>query len=245
VSIRVMSAGQGYRYLLNSVVVGDGDRDAASALTRYYTEAGTPPGAWIGSGVAGLPSLAEGDAVSEEQLRRLMGHGQDPGTGDPLGRPYRQFANADQRIQRRVDRLPKNLDEAERHAQIALIRDEENSKTTGTPVAGFDLTFSAPKSVSTSWAVSDAGTQALIATAHHQALKDVLDLLERDVAMTRIGTGVRERATLTSRRTRQHLLDQQPLSIRKHLKTRHPKRLSDNHQSIYQTRPSSARSELR
>ena len=44
VSIRVMTAGQGYRYLLNSVVTGDGDPDAASTLTRYSAEAGTPPG---------------------------------------------------------------------------------------------------------------------------------------------------------------------------------------------------------
>lgn len=41
VSIRVMTAGQGFRYLLNSVVVGDGDRDAATALTRYYEQTGT------------------------------------------------------------------------------------------------------------------------------------------------------------------------------------------------------------
>ncbi|PMC74258.1 hypothetical protein CJ197_14440 [Brachybacterium sp. UMB0905] len=54
VSIRVMTAGQGYRYLLNSVVVGDGDRDAATALTRYYEQSGTPPGRWYGSGLDGL-----------------------------------------------------------------------------------------------------------------------------------------------------------------------------------------------
>lgn len=42
VSIRVMTAGQGFRYLLNSVVVGDGDRDVATALTRYYEQTGTP-----------------------------------------------------------------------------------------------------------------------------------------------------------------------------------------------------------
>ena len=48
ISIRVMSAGQGYRYLLKSVVAGDRDRDAASALTGYYTDAGTPPGIWLG-----------------------------------------------------------------------------------------------------------------------------------------------------------------------------------------------------
>lgn len=37
-SIRVMTAGDGYRYLLNSVVYGDGDHDASSALTRYYKQ---------------------------------------------------------------------------------------------------------------------------------------------------------------------------------------------------------------
>ena len=30
----------------------DGNTDRLSALTRYYTETGTPPGTWIGSGVA-------------------------------------------------------------------------------------------------------------------------------------------------------------------------------------------------
>lgn len=183
-----MSAGQGYRYLLKSVVAGDRDRDAASALTGYYTDAGTPPGIWLGAGLTGLETFTEGDQVSEEQLSRLMGHGQHPDTGEWLGRAYRQFATTGERVERRVDRLPKDLDETERTAQVAAITAEEARKPTGSPVAGFDLTFSVPKSVSTLWAVSDSGTQALIAEAHHQAMKDVLDIIERDVAMTRIGT---------------------------------------------------------
>lgn len=188
ISIRVMSAGHGYRYLLGSVVTGDGDRDAASALVRYYAEAGTPPGKWLGAGLTGLDTLKQGDPVSEEQLRRLVGHGQHPDTGEILGRAYRQFATADQRVERRVDRLPKGPGDAEHAAQVAAITAEEARKPTGSPVAGFDLTFSAPKSVSTLWAVSDAGTQALIAEAHQQAIRDVLGIIERDVAMTRIGT---------------------------------------------------------
>lgn len=188
VSIRVMTAGQGYRYLLESVVVGDGDRDAATALTRYYSEAGTPPGRWLGRGVAGLTGdLEPGEQVTEGQLRRLMGHGQDPSTGDLLGRPYRTYASAAERIQRRLDRLPDSLSEHERAAQTALIASEEQRKPTGAAVAGFDLTFSAPKSVSTLWAIADGGVQALIAQAHHAAIAEVLDLIERDVAMTRIG----------------------------------------------------------
>lgn len=103
-----MSAGQGYRYLLKSVVAGDRDRDAASALTGYYTDAGTPPGIWLGAGLTGLETFTEGDQVSEEQLSRLMGHGQHPDTGEWLGRAYRQFATTGERVERRVDRLPKD-----------------------------------------------------------------------------------------------------------------------------------------
>ncbi len=36
----------------------------------------------------------------------------------------------------------------------------------GAPVAGFDLTFSPPKSVSTAWAMADEGTKAVIYACH-------------------------------------------------------------------------------
>ncbi|MGP9604775.1 MobF family relaxase [Brachybacterium sp. AOP42-E1-35] len=183
-----MTGGDGYRYLLNSVVTGDGDRDAASALTRYYLEPGTPPGSWIGSGLPGLSGgVAPGAAVTEAQLRRLMGFGQDPNSGEQLGRPSRTFATATERVERRLDKLSDALTDEERAAQTALVEAEEAAKPTGAPVAGFDLTFSVPKSVSTLWAVADGGMQALIAQAHHAAIQDVINLLERDVAMTRIG----------------------------------------------------------
>ena len=70
-TIRVMSSGKGYEYLLKSVVVGDGDREMSSPLTRYYTESGCPPGTWVGTGLMSLddgrtPALAEGDTVTEE-----------------------------------------------------------------------------------------------------------------------------------------------------------------------------------
>lgn len=183
-----MTAGDGFRYLLNSVVTGDGDRDAASSLTRYYLESGTPPGSWIGSGLPGLSGgVAAGGAVTEEQLRRLMGHGRDPNSGEQLGRPFRKFATAAERVERRLGKLSNVLADEERATQTALIQAEEARKLTGAPVAGFDLTFSVPKSVSTLWAVADGGTQALIVQAHHAAIQDVIGLLERDVAMTRVG----------------------------------------------------------
>lgn len=183
-----MTAGQGYRYLLNSVVVGDGDRDATTALTRYYEQTGTPPGRWYGSGLSGLTEpLEAGSEVREEQLKRLLGHGQDPVTGEQLGRPYRSFATESERVEARVEQLPQTLTGHEREVETAKIQAEEASKPSVAPTAGFDLTFSVPKSVSTLWAVSDAGTQSLIGQAHHAAIADVLELIERDVAMTRVG----------------------------------------------------------
>lgn len=40
--MRVMHAGDGYRYLLRSVAAGDGNRSLSTQLTRYYAGAGTP-----------------------------------------------------------------------------------------------------------------------------------------------------------------------------------------------------------
>lgn len=187
--MRVMSAGHGYRYLLRTVAAGDGDRDVTEPLTRYYQEKGTPPGRWTGSGIPDLPSrtIRAGDAVTEEQLRRFLGAGQDPNSGAQLGRPYRSFAGVRDRVRARVEKLPVSLSTEDRADARVAIEQEEASRETRRAVAGFDFTFSVPKSVSTVWAVADAGMQALIAQAHHDAVQDVLDLVEAQVAMTRVG----------------------------------------------------------
>ena len=94
VSMRVMSAGDGYKYLLRTVAAADGERPLSTPLTRYYAEAGTPPGRWLGSGLPALADgrIAAGSRVSEAQLELLLGMGRDPGTGAPLGRAYPEYA---------------------------------------------------------------------------------------------------------------------------------------------------------
>lgn len=52
VSMRVMSAGDGYKYLLRSVAAADGDRSLSTPLTRYYAEEGTLL-AWADAGSSG------------------------------------------------------------------------------------------------------------------------------------------------------------------------------------------------
>jgi len=187
--MRVMSAGDGYKYLLRSVAAGDGDRSLSTPLTRYYTEEGTPPGFWIGSGLGrlGHGELVEGAQVSEAQLQLLIGMGHDPITGEPLGRAYQQFASIAERVKQRVDALDPELGLAAKAREVATIEAEEAERGTRRAVAGFDFTFSVPKSVSAIWAVADAGTQSLIAEAHHAAVADLVAFLEREVAATRVG----------------------------------------------------------
>ncbi|MEV8172906.1 MobF family relaxase [Microbacterium sp. NPDC077486] len=193
-TIRVMSSGKGYEYLLKSVVVGDGDREMSSPLTRYYTESGCPPGAWVGTGLMSLndgrtPALAEGDIVTEEHLARLLGDGIHPVTGEKLGKTFPSLQPPRERIAARVARLDPDLRGEARAEAVQRIREEEVAKKPRTAVAGFDLTFSPPKSVSVIWGVADAGTQALIAQAHHAAMRDTIALLEDRVAATRVGAG--------------------------------------------------------
>ena len=188
--MRVMSAGDGFRYLLKTVAAGDGNRDLTMPLTRYYQEKGTPPGFWMGSGVHGLGhgELEAGGEVAESHLQLLLGLGCDPVTGEPLGKAWSKFKTAAQRIELRIRQLPAELSVVQRAEGITDIEAEENVRDRRRAVAGFDYTFSVPKSVSTLWAVAEGGTQTLIVQAHHSAIAEVIDLMERDVAMTRIGS---------------------------------------------------------
>ncbi|MDA8298183.1 MAG: relaxase domain-containing protein [Actinomycetota bacterium] len=195
-----MSAGDGYKYLLQSVAAGDGHRPLTTPLVAYYAEKGTPPGYWLGTGVHGLGStdrrIEPGGIVTEDHLRRLLGQGRDPVTGDPLGLPYFRHKTVEERIAARVEHLDSELTVDEHAAAVERIEGEERKRGTRRTVAGYDYTFSVPKSVSALWAVADPAVQAAIVEAHHQAVADVLALMERDVAATRVGhAGVAQVAT--------------------------------------------------
>ncbi len=189
VSMRVMSAGDGYKYLLKTVAAADGDRPLSTPLTRYFIEEGTPPGRWLGKGVASLGKgeLVVGDCVSEDQLQLLIGSGCDPITGKQLGLAFPAFKTTEQRIEARIAKLDAALTPGAKGEAVALIVAEENTRAARRAVAGFDFTFSIPKSASVLWAVADAGVQAMIGAAHHQAVAEVVAFMEREVAATRTG----------------------------------------------------------
>ncbi|MBO3146355.1 relaxase domain-containing protein [Dermatophilus congolensis] len=76
------------------------------------------------------------------------------------------------------------LDEVELSSYIA-----RQSKPSSMPVAGYDVTFSPVKSVSTLWALADRDTAEVIAQAHRDAVADAIEWLEDDAIYTRRGAG--------------------------------------------------------
>lgn len=69
----------------------------------------------------------------------------------------------------------------------------QNSKAHQKAVAGYDLVFTPPKSVSIAWGLGDEQLRRGIEAAHERAIQDVIRHLEKNVVMTRRGrNGVRQ-----------------------------------------------------
>ena len=129
--------------------------------------------------------------MSEEHLFRMLGMLQDPITGEQLGRaPRRPVAPYSERVAKRIRSETGGLAGTAREEAVLRIKADERlaEARIGRAVAGFDLTFSAPKSVSVAWGLADAGTQAMIYQAHQDALAYVLRYAEQNVFSSRSGT---------------------------------------------------------
>ena len=80
------------------------------------------------------------------------------------------------------------MDARELAGQIA-----KDSRPRTQTVAGYDLTFSPVKSVSTLWAIADPAVAATIERAHQAAVKDALAFIEEHALFTRTGPqGIRQ-----------------------------------------------------
>lgn len=179
-------------YLLDSVADGPGTVHAQFEGTAYYTQAGTPAGRWLGAGLAGLgdgAGLQVGAIVSADQLRALIEAGQDPVSGQPLGRRFPAHVSAADRVRALVSALPSSLSPEERAARVAQIEREVARTTRSRAVHGFDFTFAPPKSVSVVWALGDAGVREQVEAAHHEAITHVVRLMEAHTVRTRQGSG--------------------------------------------------------
>jgi hypothetical protein len=79
------------------------------------------------------------------------------------------------------------------HAREIAATIAKQSRPRTQTVAGYDLTFSPVKSVSTLWAIADPHIAAQIEQAHQAAVRDALNLIERHALFTRQGrNGVRQ-----------------------------------------------------
>jgi conjugative relaxase-like TrwC/TraI family protein len=165
-SMARLSAGAGYRYLLRHTAAGDAARPQATSLVDYYAATGYPPGRWLGSGLTGLN---DGAGIPSGSIVTEQALAALYAGRDPAsGQPLgRPFPTYVG-----VDGRPR------RHA-----------------VAGFDLTFTVPKSISVLWAIGDSQTRELISDAHRHAVEHALAFVEQRVAATRTGHGGTQRLT--------------------------------------------------
>jgi hypothetical protein len=136
VVVAVTVASAGWRSCRGSVgndgTAGDGGAEQSSGLTRYSTVSGTPPGLFLGAGLANLGDgecVERGSQVDEEHMYRMLGECVDLLNGRPVGRsPNRQPASLADRISRRLGRLPAELTEEGRAAAGARIEAKERAR---------------------------------------------------------------------------------------------------------------------
>jgi len=149
------------------------ERSVASGIDDYYAGRGESPGVWVGNGAA---ELELDGVVGEGELGRLIS-GRHPLTGAVLRRQTPKKQTAIERIDPAT---------GERHLEVKPLR----------PVAGYDLVFSPPKSVSLLHALGDEKTRHAVNQAHLAAWQAALAYLEERACVTRKGKNglVHERA---------------------------------------------------
>jgi conjugative relaxase-like TrwC/TraI family protein len=140
------------------------ERSVAAGLDEYYEGHGESPGVWVGRGAGALE--LEG-VVHEGELGRLV-RGLHPQTQEQLrSHPKARLIT--------IERIHPLTDE----------RWVETKKLA--PVAGFDLVFSPPKSVSLLHALGDEDTRRAVNEAHLSAWQAALTYLEDEACVTRRG----------------------------------------------------------
>ena len=213
-SIGTITAGAGYQYLTSEV---------ASGAEDYYIRAGAVSGEaqgwWLGEQRQAFG--VQGELVREEQMKAFFGTKSDPETGERLGAKFRIYATVAERLANaeteqqgwveadlatRATALQTARASEERWAESlaahTVAASERWEKTRlkierageRNSVAGYDLTFSAPKSVSVLWASApDTAAQDTVRAAHHEGVRAAIAVLEHDGAFVRRGrNGVRQ-----------------------------------------------------
>jgi conjugative relaxase-like TrwC/TraI family protein len=150
------------------------ERSVADGIDDYYAGRGESPGVWVGDGAA---ELELDGVVGEGELGRLIG-----GRHPLMSAELRRHAPKKQITVERIDPATGEL----RLEQKTL-----------SPVAGYDLVFSPPKSVSLLHALGGEDVRHAVNQAHLAAWQAALAYLEQRACVTRRGKNgvVRERGS--------------------------------------------------
>lgn len=179
--VKITSGEEAWRYFDSTIASETGKAN------DYYTAEGTPPGRWYGGGLTGL-GIRSGEVVTPSQLANLYGSGSHPLTGIQLAKSFTVAPTLEERVAAAIAKLPTTLGESEREEAIERIVVAETAHTPRGSVAGFEIVFNPPKSVSVWWALADESVKVQIRAAHEEAMRDTITILERDALRTRTGT---------------------------------------------------------
>lgn len=162
----------------------------------YYTKGGEPPGKWFGKGAHHLGLSGE---VSADQLKNLLS-GLSPDGSRQLVQIQTNRGPSDDSAplnQDLTDETPLVVQTPE--VSTANQADSDSvgpaslpSKKRDEHVCGFDVTFSAPKSVSVLWALSPPDVRSKIELAMQKAVEETLRFIERELPLVRRGKGGQE-----------------------------------------------------
>ena len=172
---------------------GEGRHPNSRALESAALSAGAGKASALAAGALGRQFNVY-DAASSfnvQVAREFTAHNRDSGVAWNTAIPVEERARIRTAVATRMftehqGRPP--LDARELGGFVA-----QASRQATTAVAGYDLTFSPVKSVSTLWALAPREVADQIRAAHDAAVADTIGWLEREVAYTRVGrAGVRQ-----------------------------------------------------
>lgn len=197
-SLGMLEVGDAVTEAQMRALFGEGRHPCADDIERAATARAVADGATekqaereaLGASKLGAKFGAYDDEPSEFVVRlgrAYRAHNADVGAARDAAIPEKVRAEIRSRVGRETfvetyGREP--TDDRELSAHIA-----RSTRPPRQPVAGYDVTFSPVKSVSTLWAVAPREVSEQIEEAHKAAVEDAMDWIERTVSYTRRGRG--------------------------------------------------------
>lgn len=177
-TIHPVSAGTGIDYLLSTVASDDRTLGVKENADHWAAGADTP-GTWIGLGADALGLSGE---VSQEHADALFKFGEDPITGEALGRRWRQYKTVEQRYAERLRLEPQASAARKKELRDQVEREGERSAR-----AGWEMVVAPVKSFAVAYALADDEGRAKLLQIEERAFLKMWNRIEADAAYARIG----------------------------------------------------------